>query len=451
MLSKDLIYDALLDCTNSVLVVVDSEGICCEINDIYLKRINRTRDEAVNRHILDFYPNSRLHIVAKTGIPEVGEPTDFFGDMAVCIRTPIYQDDEVKGAIGTVVFNNPEEVSVLMNKVNDLTATLDLYHNKYGKINTAKYTIEDIIGRSKAIEELKFNLLKIAQSPSNVLITGESGTGKELIAHSIHNSSLKADKPFISVNCGAIPPELLESEFFGYEEGSFTGGKKGGSSGLFQAADKGTLFLDEIGELPFNMQVKLLRALQEGEIRKVGSSENIPVSCRIIAATNRNLMEMVQQNEFRSDLYYRLNVINISIPPLRTRTEDIDLLVDNCIRKLHTKKHIDINGISPKALACLKKYEWPGNVRELENIIERAANYVDPDRIIKPIHLPFAITQQHSEEISSLSEIIEKAEKSAIMSALINSNGSKSAAARALNISRPSLYAKIEKYNIDTK
>ncbi len=450
MLTKELIYDALLDCTGSVLVVVDQDGYCCEINDVYLKKIRRTREETINHHILDFYPNSRLHIIAKTGIAEIGEPTDFFGEAAICSRVPIYKDGEVKGAIGSVIFNNPQGVPELLEKMNALTTTLELYKNKFGRINTAKYTIDDIIGQSDEMKELKFNLLRVAQSTSNVLITGESGTGKELIAHAVHNAGLRQNQPFISVNCGAIPPELLESEFFGYEEGSFTGGKKGGKTGLFQAADKGTLFLDEIGDLPFNMQVKLLRTIQEGEVRKVGSSVNTPVDCRIIAATNRNLLEMVQQNRFRSDLYYRLNVVNISIPPLRNRTEDLEPLIHHCIDKLKATKHIDIRGFSAEAIACMKAYDWPGNVRELENIIERASNYMGPDKIISVLHLPSLITHHTPSDIISLQELVARTEKNAIIAALLNNNGRKSAAARDLNISRPSLYEKMRKYQIDT-
>ena len=302
---------------------------------------------------------------------------------------------------------------------------------------------------SPAMGELKKTIKHIAFSKSNVLILGESGTGKELVAHAIHSEYYGENKPFVCVNCAAIPSELLESELFGYEEGSFTGAKKGGKIGMFQAADGGTLFLDEIGEMPLQMQAKLLRVLQDKKVKKVGSNEAKPVNVRIIAATNRDLEAMVKEGTFRDDLYFRLNVISVNIPPLRERVEDLPMLVDVLIDKVSGNPYMDAKGISPEAMEYIKKYPWPGNVRELENVIEHAANFVGSDGIIHVNNLPKVVTGlEKSSEIKTLKQIVDEIERQTIVNALHNNNGSRVKAAKALGISRTSLYEKMEKHNI---
>ncbi|MDK2909426.1 MAG: sigma-54 dependent transcriptional regulator, acetoin dehydrogenase operon transcriptional, partial [Bacteroidales bacterium] len=243
--------------------------------------------------------------------------------------------------------------------------------NKYTGSH-ARFSFDDIIALSPTMIELVEYAKKIADSPSSVLITGESGTGKEVFAQSIHQASSRKDAGFVAINCGAISPTLIESELFGYEEGAFTGARKGGRPGKFELADKGTLFLDEIGEMPPEMQVKLLRAIQEGRITRVGGQKEIPVDVRIIAATNRNLLQLVQEGKFREDLFYRLNVINLVIPPLRERLEDLPLLAEHFINKINKRLGKSIRGVSKDAIKVLREYKWPGNVRELENVFERA-------------------------------------------------------------------------------
>jgi transcriptional regulator with PAS, ATPase and Fis domain len=230
------------------------------------------------------------------------------------------------------------------------------------------------------MRQLKNTIRHVSFSKSNVLILGESGTGKELVAHAIHSEYFGDKKPFVCVNCAAIPSELMESELFGYEEGSFTGAKKGGKIGMFQAADGGTLFLDEIGEMPLQMQAKLLRVLQDKRVKKVGSNEAKKVNVRLIAATNRDLEKMVQEGTFREDLYFRLNVISLRIPPLRERVEDLPLIVDALIQKVSGNPYIKANGISPRAMEYIKKYHWPGNVRELKMSSNmRPISWMKPD------------------------------------------------------------------------
>lgn len=257
---------------------------------------------------------------------------------------------------------------------------------------------EGIIGTSPAISEVQRMIRRIADSPTPVLITGETGTGKELIARAIHEQSRRSKSPFVAINCSSIPDNLFESELFGYEEGSFTGAKKGGKIGKIEMAQGGTLFLDEIGEMPLFAQPKLLRILQEYELERVGSNKKIHLDIRVIAATNRDLGEMVTEKTFRGDLYYRINVINLKLPPLRTRRDDIIPISENYIKKLKLKMDTSLSSISPEARQLLLDYEWPGNVRQLQNVIEYAANLCETD-VLMPGDLPETM---HGERISSL-------------------------------------------------
>jgi transcriptional regulator with PAS, ATPase and Fis domain len=297
--------------------------------------------------------------------------------------------------------------------------------------------------------KLKDVTKKVANTTSTVLILGESGTGKELFAHAIHNNSSRKNSSFIKVNCGAIPYELLESELFGYEEGSFTGAKKGGKIGKFKAADGGTIFLDEIAELPMNMQAKLLRVLQDREIEKIGSTKSEKVDVRVIAATNKNLEEMVDRGAFRLDLYYRLNVVSIRIPSLRERKEDIPILSKHLVDKISKEQNVNVESVSSKAMEFLINYKWPGNVRELENILERAVNFLDGESKIMTNHLPPKVTGMSGvESVRSLKETMDQIEKEVLTNSLILAKGNKSEAAEALGISRTSLYEKLNKHNI---
>lgn len=289
---------------------------------------------------------------------------------------------------------------------------------------------------------------------STILITGESGTGKELFAHAIHHESLRKKGPFIAVNCGAIPENLLESELFGYEEGAFTGARRSGKPGKFELANGGTLFLDEIGDMPLHLQVKLLRVLQEYTIERVGGIKPLIIDVRIIAATNRNLEEMIKDNQFRNDLYYRLSVIPFHIPPLRERMEDLELLVHCFIQKYNLILGKNIKGYKKDALARMVEYSWPGNVRELENAIEYSAN-VCPDSLIDASYLPDRIIK-HTTALSPLKpqesvRSIADLEKNAIVEALKRygtSNHAKENIARYLGMSRSTLYRKIKEMGI---
>jgi transcriptional regulator with PAS, ATPase and Fis domain len=318
----------------------------------------------------------------------------------------------------------------------------------------AKYSWQSIIGNSVMMQDVKAMAAKAAKTDSNVLINGESGTGKELFAHAIHNDSKRFDGPFIKINCAAIPKDLLESELFGYEEGAFTGAKKQGKVGKFELATGGTIFLDEIGDMPLDMQVKILRVLQEKEIERIGGNKTIPVDCRIIAATNRDLVERIRENEFREDLYYRLNVVNIEVPPLRLRKDDVEILTLKLMEKLSSALGKFVSNITVDALDSLKLYNWPGNIRELENVVERAINMTDSETIEIQHLPPFIIAQQSHEQIeiadlTSLRHAVEEVEKATILKCLRAVSYNKLKAAKILGISRTSLYEKIEKFQID--
>lgn len=309
----------------------------------------------------------------------------------------------------------------------------------------AIYTFDKIISQNTRFKDIIEYAKKIADSRSTVLITGESGTGKEIFAQSIHNYSLRREGPFVAVNCGAIPATLIESELFGFEEGAFTGAKKGGNKGKFQLADGGTIFLDEIGEMPADMQIKLLRVIEEGVISRIGSSKQIPLNVRVIAATNKDLKSEIQKGNFRKDLYYRLNVLPVYLPPLRERREDIPLLVEYYMKKTSRKLNRKPVNITSDYMAYLKGYDWPGNIRELENVIELVVNtgtvqmnqWYGENKIMD-------IKKAKCELLS-----LENIEKIHITNTLKEVNGNITMAAKILDIGRNTLYRKLEKYSID--
>jgi transcriptional regulator with PAS, ATPase and Fis domain len=327
------------------------------------------------------------------------------------------------------------------------------YLNNSVDDSVSKYCFDDIIGHSKLLQKEKKFARKAAEYDSSVLILGESGTGKELFAHAIHHESARRDRPFARVNCSAIPDGLIESELFGYEGGAFTGANSSGKIGKFEFANHGTIFLDEIGEMPYNIQAKLLRVLEEKEIVKIGGNVPRRINFRLISATNQNIKKMMEQQSFRVDLFYRINVFTIDLPPLREIKEDIALLVQHFLNSQNRINGKRIDKISNEALEILKHYDWPGNIRELRNVIERSYltctnSHIDVE------DLPLSITKpdKHStllhEEFTSLKELIARTEKQAIMEALKISGNQKAAAAALLGIHRTGLYHKLKKYRL---
>lgn len=440
----------IADALGDAIVLVNKCGYIEMISEEYAKFLNVNSVDVIGEHVTDIIPNTRMHIVAKTGQKEIADLQNVQGQNIVATRAPVLLKGNIIGAIGKVLFKDTEDLNEFHKKIVNMEKEISKYKSVLNFENMAKYNLEDIVSKDQAIIEIKEKIKSIASTNSNVLIQGESGTGKELFAHAIYNNSKRLGKPFIKVNCSAIPYELIESELFGYEDGAFTGARKGGKLGKFEAADGGIIFLDEIGELPLNMQSKLLRVLQEREIEKVGSIDSKIIDVRVIAVTNRDLEKMVAEGTFRLDLYYRLNVVSICIPPLRERIADIELLSNHLINKITSSEDIVVNDVSQETWAILERYNWPGNVRELENSLERAINFLDEDGIIRPDHLPPNILNSLCDnEVVNLKEEIKNLEKREITKALIIFNGNKVESAAKLGISRMSLYKKIEEYNIE--
>lgn len=351
-----------------------------------------------------------------------------------------------------------QKAKELSHQLNIAQKKIEYYRNELETVRS-KYTFNEIVGMSPSMKKLRSLAAQAAKTTSTVLIRGESGTGKELLAHAIHQASSRNNQPFIKVNCAAIPENLIESELFGYCEGAFTGAARGGKPGKFELANGGSIFLDEIGDLHPSIQAKLLRVLQEFEFERLGGTKTINVDVRVIAATNRDLQELIVKGNFRNDLFYRLNVVEIVTTPLRDRTEDIDYLTDYLMEKITDRLHIPMVAISDEARQVLRSYEFPGNVRELENILERAINVINENSdTIRPEHLAVlrpslaGIPDNRSEQFAggelTLEETMMLAEKNAILGALYLTGGNRNQAAQILKIHRSLLYKKLRKHNI---
>jgi transcriptional regulator with PAS, ATPase and Fis domain len=434
------------------MVVVDAAGLITMISEEYAQFNGCSAAEATGKHVTQVIENTRMHVVAQTGVAEMGETQTIRGRDLIVNRIPLKDGDRVVGAYGRVVFKNVEQLWELASKLKLLESKVRYYEKELTHLRGARYTFACILGASPAIAAAKDEALWASRSDSTVLLRGETGTGKELFAHSIHAASQRRGGPFIKLNCAAVPGELLESELFGYEEGAFTGAKKGGKPGKFEMAAGGTLFLDEIGDMPLPMQAKLLRVLQEREVERVGGTASRHIDLRIVAATSRHLEELVGLGTFRADLYYRVNVVPIRIPPLRERLEDIDAIGDHLVAGLSSEMGVPVKHISPKLMGILKSYHWPGNVRELQNVLERAVT-MSRGEMLLPEHVPQHLWQKASATAravssGSLANVRAEAEKAAILAALQAAKGNKSRAASILGIHRVKLYEKMKRYGI---
>ncbi|WP_202710504.1 sigma 54-interacting transcriptional regulator [Sporosalibacterium faouarense] len=444
------ILNTILDTANEWVVVVDETGIIKMMSKAYKEFLGEHNAEG--KHVTDVIENTRMHIVVRTGVKEIGDIQENAGNKMISMRVPIVKKGKIVGAVGKVMFKDIGDFVSLRKKIDRLEEELEYYKSELKKERTAKYSFEDCIGNSPKMKFVIDIAKRVAKTNSNVLILGESGTGKELLAHAIHNASDRKYAPFIKLNCAAIPADLLESELFGYEEGAFSGAKKGGKEGKFELANGGTILLDEIGDMPLEMQAKLLRVLQEKEFEHVGGNIIKKSDVRIIASTNKNLERLVSEGEFREDLYYRLNVVNITIPPLRERREDIKDIAIALKNKIAKNIGIYAEGISKEVFQYFESYYWPGNIRELENVIERAINLLDSNLVIRPEHLPNKITKRKSKNYMiderKLKTILEETERKVITEVLNKNEGNKRKTADLLGITRASLYKKLDKYGI---
>lgn len=446
------ILKLVLELAYDGIVVVNREGIITMMSDAYKKFLGiNALDEPVGKHITHVIPNTRMHIVAETEKSEINQFQEINGSYMIATRVPYYIDGRLSGAIGKVVFRNVSEIKGISESFDELNSQIDHLRSEVKKHHRAKYTLKSIVTQNRRLGDLKFETKKIALGRSNVLILGESGTGKELFAQAIHNESERRHMPFVSVNCAAIPDNLLEAELFGYESGAFTGANREGKVGKFEIADKGTIFLDEIAEMPKKMQAKILRVLQENEVERIGSNRPTQIDVRVIAATNKDIDEMIRNKTFREDLYYRLNVFQLNLPPLKDRKDDIMLIAEQLIDQLNYKYQKNIQNFSVQARSILLQYDWPGNVRELKNVIERAYNIIEGEYTIQSWHLPVRIRTKEQVDATvnePLKTLMAQAEKKVIMDRLIYYDGNKTRAAKDLGISRVALHKKLSKYEL---
>uniref|UniRef100_A0A832MVT0 Sigma-54-dependent transcriptional regulator n=1 Tax=Fervidobacterium pennivorans TaxID=93466 RepID=A0A832MVT0_FERPE len=443
---------AIIDSTNDAISVADENGIVRLVNKAYTKITGYSPEEVIGKPAtVDIAEGESIHmLIAKLRQPiynarlKVGPAKK----EVIVNATPLFVKGKFKGSVAVV-----HDVSEILKLTNELEEVKRLIRHM-----RAQYTFDDIIGDSKLIQIAKEQAKKVAQTPATVLLRGESGTGKELFAHAIHNASPRRNKPFVSVNCAAIPESILESELFGYEEGSFTGALHGGKKGLVEEADGGTLFLDEVGKLPLSLQPKLLRFIETKEYVPVGGRNVKKVDVRIIAATNMELEKMVRNGDFLPDLYFRLNVFPIYLPSLKDRKEDIPKLAIHIVKKLNQQYGRMVEGISPAVIRYIISRDWPGNVRELENFLGRVMINMGPEeRYIELKHLPEDSglrVEKKDEEFTdigekSLKDLVEEYEKKIILTALKQTGGDKVKTAKMLDISVRTLYYKMERYGID--
>ncbi len=439
----------ILDSLYDGILIVDSNSIVRYVNKSYSKITSVAFDDIVGKP-LSVRPGSKLQTVLQTGEQLLGVHRKVGDREYIVNMVPIIENEKITGGIS--LLNDISDIGKLTKKLKRSGMIIKDLEAKVRKLKGARYTFDDIIYTDqKSLDNINL-AKKIAHKDINVLIFGESGTGKELYAHSIHNESSRRDSPFIPVNCATLDNSLLESELFGYQDGAFTGAKKGGKTGLFKEANGGTVFLDEVTEMDCKIQAKLLRALQEKAIRPVGGAREIPIDVRVIAATNKDIPELISKKEFRADLYYRLCVFGINLNPLRERTGDIEHLVNYFLSELNCVEKTD-KVISEEVLNIFRKYVWPGNIRELKNAIEYSYMMCE-DEIIELNHLPKSIKdiiqEKHDTGLQPLSKIVDQAEHKLIAQALEkygNSVEGKKEVAKALGISLASLYNKLKKAN----
>ncbi len=446
---REEIIETVFEKSNFCFVVVDEQGMLTYLNDNYCEFIGVKKEEAIGKHVEDIIENTRMHTVVRTGKEEIADIQYIRGNYMIANRVPLYSKGKVVGAVGTVLYRDTKEWMKMNSHIKDLLLEIEQYRKKLMGQSGAIYTLHDIVGSSNELNAVKEKIKKVSSGDVSILLKGESGTGKELFAHSIHHLSERSTKPFIKVNCAAIPEELLESELFGYVEGAFTGAKKNGKLGKFQLANGGTLFLDEIGDMPLNAQVKIHRVLQEGEVEAIGSERTQTVDVRIIAATNQPLEKLIKENRFRKDLFYRINVVQIKIPPLRERVGDIPVISNYLLRKITRRSGKRVLDFDQSVKDFFIQYQWPGNVRELENVIESAVHLTN-SKVIKQEDLPEQMQANSiiQKQGSTLKEIMDKTEKQAIEQALRKVNNDKIKAAKILGVGKSSFYEKLKKHDL---
>jgi len=445
--------DGVLSASSDGVFVSDISGVIKYVNERACKLVSKPSEQIIGRPIQELLQKDSPIKIVKSGLAEV-EAYDIYGKKCIVSHVPYKnrtsEEAGITGIISTVYLNDNAVTEEIARKWFLLNQEVQYYRDEFEKQGAKCSRFDQIVTSNPEFKKIKEEALFIARSSSTVLLTGESGVGKDMFARGIHEASPRAKCPFVKVNCVSIPETLFESELFGYAPGSFTGALKNGKSGYFERAHMGTIFLDEIGDIPLAIQAKLLQVLQEKEFVRVGGTSKQTVDVRIIAATNKDLSEAIAKKTFREDLFYRLNVIGIHLPPLRERSEDIIVLAEAFIEKYNHILGSKVTGITEEAKKALRDYSWFGNIRELENAIERAANYTWegeigienlPGQIIK-------LENEPSETYSSYHNSLVDFERDMLLDVLNKTNGNKSAAARLLNLSRSAFYDRLAKYNL---
>ena len=472
--SSDVLFDfaTTVDCADDILrhlltnpyeafTVVDRDGFIRFLSPVHERFFGFSRGEAVGKHATEVIENTRLHEVVRTGKAEIGHLQQMRGITRVVTRMPVLdQDGNIVAAVGQVMFKGPDQLQKLSGEVDRLKSELTYYQQALSSQMEKRHGLDRIIGQSKAIRQLKDQIARIAPLNVPVLLVGESGTGKELVAHAIHLLSGRRDESMIMVNAAAIPATLVESELFGYETGAFTGAERKGRRGKFEQAHRGTLFFDEIGDMPLEIQVKLLRVLQDGSFERVGGDKPRSSDFRLITASNRDFQAMIDHGSFRLDLFYRISAVTLHLPPLRERLDDIELLAnlalyDFSIRNSTKRKHF-----APDVVPYLQGQSWPGNVRQLMHVVESAAIFSDSDAVtvdefraltrpgdsVEISTAPWDVPLSHEAARSapSVRNTLSQVEEQLIRNAMKQFEGNKKRVALELGISRSYLYKKLE-------
>lgn len=450
----DIIHHLLTDPFNA-MTVVDADARIAFLSPVHEGFFGLDRGSAIGRPVGDVIENTRLDRVARTGKSEIGDVQRMRGQDRVVNRTPIFRDGALVGAIGRVMFKNPEQVHALNNRVNALEKELEFYRREAHVLRRDAFDLDTIVGKSEAIRRLKEDIVRIAPLNIPVLVLGESGTGKELVAHAIHRLSPRQAEKMVIVNSASLPSTLVESELFGYEAGSFTGADRKGRRGKFEQANGSSLFLDEIGDMPLDIQAKLLRVLQDRVVQRVGGDGHREVDFRLIAATNRDLRNLVSNEQFRLDFYYRISPIVLNVPPLRERLDDIPILLQKFLSEFGSRHQLAIPEIDDEVFSYLAEQEWPGNIRQLRHEMERAVIFCSGNRLrvsdfrrpdFTPVSAAAPVDVSAAADVGkagNLQYALSRVEDNLIREALVRYKGNKKRVAEELGISRSYLYKKL--------
>lgn len=456
--SVDFAYDLLehlLTDPFEAMTVIDAKARIAFISPVHERFFRLDRGEAIGRPVREVIENTKLDRVLRSGKAEIGELQRMGGAERVVNRIPIKRDGRMIGAFGRVTFKGPKEVEELSRRVNALESEVAFYRREASLLRNRSYGLESLVGESPAMRRVRAEIVKIAPLEIPVLVRGESGTGKELVAHALHALSPRRESRMVTINAAALPSTLVEAELFGYAPGAFTGADRKGRMGKFEQAAGGTIFLDEIGDMPVDIQIKLLRVLQDRMVERVGGDRPVEADFRFISATNRDLQEMVAAKSFRLDLYYRISPIVIHVPPLRERIDDIPLLVETFLSELSQRHALPAPIMSNDALAWLAEQAWPGNVRQLRHEIERAFVFAEGGLITadtlaeRQLAMPGEPTTParrapQADLGASLREARGRTEADLIRAAMVRLNGNKKRVAEELGISRSYLYKKLD-------